>query len=85
MAPVIRGQELGTYPGSRIILGCDVCRRRGEYRTPALVARYGERMSMGLLLYQLPADAGCARARETIESRDLGKAPTCRAVYVADG
>lgn len=66
---------LSRYPYERIVVSCDLCRRRGDYRKVKLQELYGD-APMGDLALLLAQDAGCDRAadrscRATVEPHEI--------------
>ena len=72
MRPARSGEwTLGTCTEPWIVVLCEKCNRRGEYKRETLLARYGPDMSMPSLHQHIAADAGCGLARGAINKRDL--------------
>jgi hypothetical protein len=75
---------LGTCPQPWIVVICDRCKRRGEYKHETLLAKYGPDFSMPSLHHHVAADAGCALARGAIDTPDNSRAFPCAIKYDVD-
>lgn len=85
MLPARSGEwTLGQCSQPWIVVICDKCKRRGEYKRETLLAKYGPDFSMPSLHERIAADAGCGLARGAIEKRDLTVAFPCAIKYDID-
>ena len=69
----MHGERLLTFPYVKVRIGCELCRRRGEYRLARLAAKFGAEISMGDLLARLTADCEARDARHPYRSRCVAR------------
>src|SRR4051794_16239234 len=63
--------KLASYPFVIVRIGCELCRRNGEYRLARLAAKYGATIDMDDLLSRLTVDCpAAANARHPYRSAE---------------
>lgn len=74
-----RHDRLADFPYVVVRLGCDLCKRRGQYRLARLAAKFGAEIGLEPLLLLLSADCPW---RDGPDSRGKPKAEGCQARFV---
>lgn len=82
MRPLQPGEfTLGEYRGEIVVIGCTRCRRRGEYRTSTLLAKFGPEVFMAELHERVAEAGGCRLARSDLMSTERGHRRRCQAGF----
>lgn len=82
MEPIRPGElTLGRYSGPHVVVVCERCGRRGEYRTKALIEKFGPDVYMTELHERIAESRGCALARKDLLERSVTRAAECQARF----
>lgn len=85
MKPIDRREWLlGRYTGPRIVVACKRCRRRGDYLTATLLARFGPDTVMAEVARRVAEAGGCYHARAAMMGEEEAERGGCKAFLDVD-